>query len=144
MESKLVVSSIWEDEELFEISIFGSNGSFSGQADCYTTRDKIKQLGNTLESFPCSVNDQFEFTTRETEDLSFFSISGFCIDGAGHTLFAITIAHIESFTNVRNENYKVNFDLKVEPQAINIFGKLLLSVANEPLAKTKAVLKNAI
>ncbi len=51
MESQLVVSSIWEDESLFEISIFGSNGQFSGQADCYTNREEIDLLGKLLEKF---------------------------------------------------------------------------------------------
>ncbi|WP_412970795.1 hypothetical protein [Glaciecola sp. MF2-115] len=144
MESKIVISSIWEDEDLFEISIFGSNGSFSGQTDCYTTRDKIKELGKILEKFPISVKDKFKFATRPKEDLSYFSISGLCIDNSGHTLLAITIAHIETFTNTRNENYKVNFDLKVEPLAINTFGKHLMRLATETIAKTEAVLKNAI
>ncbi len=145
MESQLVVSSIiWEDESLFEISIFGSNGQFSGQADCYTNREEIDLLGKLLEKFPRNTKDEFEFKSRSTPDLSYFSIHAFCIDNSGHTMFAVTIAHIESFTNVRNENYKVNFDMKVEPQAICNFGMQLQRLAVNPLGKTKAVLKNAL
>ena len=144
MESHLAISSIWEDECLFEIRISGTNGAFAGRADCYTNRNEIEELGKLLEVFPKSVSDSFEFTTRSKADLSYFSVSGFCTDNSGHTLLAITIAHIESFTNVRNENYKVNFDLKVEPQAINSFGKQLRRIAKEPLGKTEAVLKTNI
>lgn len=144
MESQLVVSSIWEDESLFEISIFGSNGQFSGQADCYTNREEIEHLGRLLENFPRTTKDELEFKSRSTPDLSYFSIHAFCTDSSGHTMFAVTIAHIESFTNVRNESYKVNFDMKVEPQAICNFGIQLQRLAVNPLGKTKAVLKNAI
>ena len=144
MESQLVVSSIWEDESLFEISIFGSNGQFSGQADCYTNREEIEHLGRLLEKFPRTTQDELEFKSRSTPDLSYFSIHAFCTDSSGHTMFAVTIAHIESFTNVRNESYKVNFDMKVEPQAICNFGIQLQRIAVNPLGKTKAVLKNAI
>ena len=92
MESQLVVSSIiWEDESLFEISIFGSNGQFSGQADCYTNREEIDLLEKLLEKFPRNTKDEFEFKSRSTPDLSYFSIHAFCIDNSGHTMFAVTI-----------------------------------------------------
>ena len=143
MESKLVVSSIWEDEDLFEIRISGSNGTFAGKADCYTNRNEIEKLGMVMERFPSSVSDTFEFTTSPRPDISYFSVSGFCVDSAGHTLLSITIAHIEMFTNTRNEDYRVNFDLKVEPHAINMFGKQLQRIATEPLAKSEAILRNA-
>ncbi|MBN7818676.1 hypothetical protein [Bowmanella yangjiangensis] len=144
MESQLVLSSIWEDDSLFEVRISGSNSVFAGRADCYTNREEIEQLGKILEKFPTSVKDEFEFKSRSRPDLSYFSISGLCTDRSGHTLLLITIAHIESFTNSRNESYKVNFDLKVEPQAINLFGKQLQRIAVEPLAESEAVLKSAI
>jgi hypothetical protein len=144
MESKLVISSFWEDEDLFEIRIYGSNGSFAGEAECYTTRKQITELGRILETFPTSVRDTFEFATRSKPDHSYLSILGMCTDNSGHTLFAITIAHIESFSNTRNENYRVNFDLKIEPQAINTFGLQLQRIASEPLSRTEAVLKNTI
>ena len=64
MESQFVVSSIWEDESLFEISIFGSNGQFSGQADCYTNREEIDHLGKLLEKFPRNTNGVFQGSCR--------------------------------------------------------------------------------
>ncbi|GLS83748.1 hypothetical protein [Paraferrimonas haliotis] len=144
MESRIEISSIWEDECLFEIRINGTNGTFAGQADCYTSRNEIEKLGKILEKFPSSVTDTLEFASRAKPDLSYFSMSGFCTDSCGHTLLAITIAHIVSFTNVRDENYKVNFDLKVEPQSINHFGRQLQRIAEEPIGTTEAVLKSAM
>ncbi|GBL06357.1 hypothetical protein KUL10_37070 [Glaciecola sp. KUL10] len=144
MVNEIVVSSIWEDEDLFEVCVRGNNGSFSGQADCYTVREEINRLGELLETFPITVKDKFEFSSRAKDDLSFFKIAGMCTDNSGHTLLAITIAHIESFSNARNEDFRVNFDLKVEPQVINNFGKQLRQIAVEDIGKTEAVLRNAI
>ena len=140
MESNLVISSIWEDDSLFEIEVFGSNGQFAGSADCYTYREHLLTLAEILEVFPRSLSDSFEFSTGENDDLSYISISGLCIDGSGHTLLEIKIAHIVRSSNARTENYIAIFDLRVEPEAINQFGRLVRKVAIEPLGKTKAVL----
>lgn len=100
-------------------------------------------LGKRLEKFRRNIKDEFEFKSRTIPDLSFFSIQGFCTDNSGHTMFAITIAHIGSFTKARSENYKVNFDLKVEPHTVSNFGLELQRFAVTPLGKTKPVLKSA-
>jgi hypothetical protein len=143
MESKLVISSIWEDESLFEVKVFGSNGNFSGEAACYTNRENILELAEILEVFPQKLSDSFDFSTGKSYEISYFSISGFCTDGSGHTILAIEIAHIVSFTNSRTQNYKASFDFRAEPEGINQFGRQLRKVASEQLGKTKAVLNYA-
>ncbi|MDP2485697.1 hypothetical protein [Pseudoalteromonas marina] len=143
MESNVVISSIWEDESLFEVKVSGSNGKFTGEATCYTNRENILELAEILEVFPQKLSDSFNFSTGKNDGISYFSISGFRTDGSGHILLAIEIAHIVSFTNARTQNYKASFDLRAEPEGVNQFGRQLRKVACEPLGKTEAVLNNA-
>ena len=143
MESELVVSTIWEEDSLLELRVKGSSESFAGLVECYSNRKAILELGSVLEKFPKSVSDKFSFSTGEG-DYSHFNLSGCCIDGSGHTIVTVKIAHIEHYNHSRRQHDEVLFDLKMEPMAINNFGKALLKVASEPVGKTQAVLRNAI
>ena len=141
MESYLSIESIWEDDDLFEVRVSASNGDFSGQTNCYTNREEIEKLGLEIEGFPKQIGHEFTFSTSENDDMSFFTLRLRCIDGSGHILGRVKIAHIVTFSNAEKEKYLSEFDIKIEPSAIDTFSKAVKSLSKASLGEVKATLK---
>lgn len=140
MNAKLTLESIWEDSDLFEVKVKASNGTFSGQVTCYTNREMISDLASSLEGFPLNVGQKITFTTGESSKSSFFSLHFNCIDGSGHTVVRVKIAHILTMTNRAQQKYVAEFDLNIEPSAIDTFSRSLSSLAKAQIGQIKAVL----
>jgi hypothetical protein len=142
MNKKIEINSIWEDESLLEIKIFGSNGDFSGTANCYTNREKIIELGEMLNGFPKSLEDKVYFSTGESDTSSYFSLTLKILNGSGHIKARIKIAHIQTFTNTEQENYLSEFDLPLEPAAIDNFSKQLIVLSKSRIGECSATLQS--
>ena len=141
MKANLSIESIWEDEDLFEVRVKASNGLFSGSADCYTNRDEIAKLAESIQGFPKRIGQEVLFSTGGRDDISFFSLSFKCIDGSGHVIARIKVAHIDSYINAPQENYIAEFDIKVEASAIDVFVNSLKSLSKENIGQISATLQ---
>lgn len=142
MNKIIEIKSIWEDESLLEIKIFASNGIFSGAANCYTNRGKIKELGEMISGFPKSIEDKVDFTTGESDTSSFFSLSLKTLDGSGHIKVRVKIAHIQTFTNSEQENYLSEFDIPIEPAGIDNFSKQLIVLSKSNIGEYSATMQS--
>ena len=141
MEAHISIESIWEDEDLFEVRVNASNGLFSGQADCYTNRDEIAKLAESVEGFPVRIGQEVTFTTGESDSSSFVSLGFKCVDGSGHVVVRVKVAHIATYTNSDQEKYVSEFDIKVEASAIDAFVKAVKLLSKESLGEVKAILQ---
>ena len=140
MSNKIEIRSIWEDESLLEVNIEASNNLFSGTTNCYTNRDEIEELGNLLAGYPKSLNETVNFTTGESDDISFFSLIFKVINGSGHISVRVKVAHIQTYTNTEQENYLSEFDLFVEPAAIDVFASKLKALSKSSIGDITATL----
>lgn len=134
------ICSVWEDESLFEIRITATNGRFAGETCCYTLREEIRKLAQEIKGFPKSVTDQVYFSTYSTDHFSYFAIKFTCVDSSGHTSVRIKIAEIVTYSNASQVNNIAEFDIAVEPAAIDDFSNSLSELSKTPLGKVKAVL----
>lgn len=142
MKSVIEISSIWEDESLFEVKISASNGKFGGEARCYTLRDEIQKLAGEIKDFPKSITSQVEFSTYSGDDFSYFTMKFTCMDGSGHISVRIKIADIVTYSNAPQTNSIAEFNIAVESAAIDSFSAALRELSKAPVGTVKAVLKS--
>lgn len=140
MKRKIEITSIWEDPDLFEIQIIGSNGKFSGETNCYTQREEFAKLGKLLDEFELKVGNEVKYSTFHSSEFSYFTIIVRCIDITGLINVRTIIAHNLSISNAPNENYKVEFDFDIDPASLDRFAKEIQNVANSDLGKISAIL----
>ncbi|RNL64667.1 hypothetical protein [Zhongshania marina] len=140
MEQYLKIKSIWEDDSLFEVRVTASNGRFSGQADCYTNREHIGSLASLIEGFPTKVGQEVEFTTGESDDLSYFTLALKCIDGSGHITARVKVAHIVTYTNTPQEKDFAEFEFGIEASAIDTFVRNIKRLAKAKIGEINAKL----
>lgn len=140
MNNFLNLKSVWEDEDIFEVRVMSSNQKFSGEADCYTTRNDMKSLASLLTGFPKNISDQVSFTTVEGDDLSYFGVTFKCVNGLGHIKARVKIVHI--FERSFDERIKEvsEFEFGVEASAIDLFAKSVFKLANEKVGDVNAQL----
>jgi hypothetical protein len=139
MNKEIKITSIWEDINLLKVNIQGSNGLFSGNADCYTQRREINELGLLCEQFKLSLGNTVSFSTQITEGLSYFSFIIKCIDKTGLINVRTKIEHI-----MTNENYLVEFDFDVDPISLEDFGKSLRRLSKAEIGMFTAELQGKI
>lgn len=133
-------SSVWEDEDLFELEIRASNGRFTGRARCYTTRGQIAELASCIDRFPKSSSDAFGFSTHSGDFYSYFSLDFRCVDGRGGVVVRVKVADIVHFSNAPGTNDVVEFDLGVEPASIDNFVNELAALAQAKIGEKPAIL----
>jgi|APLak6261661892_1056031.scaffolds.fasta_scaffold93545_1 hypothetical protein len=140
MEHYLNIKSIWEDDDLFEIRVTASNSRFSGQADCYTNREHMGSLASLIDGFPKKMGQEVTFTTGESDDLSYFTISLKCIDHSGHVTARVKIAHIVTYSNAPQEKDIAEFQFGVEALAIDMFVRNIKRLATAQIGEVNATL----
>ena len=140
MKPKLEIASIWEDDDLFEVRITASNLYFSGTAECYTTREEIQSLATSLKDFPLENSQVVSFSTGENINNSFFNLQFKTTNASGHTAVRVKIMHIYS-SNLPKEISSSEFDLPVEPAAIDRFASSLNLLAIKPVGEIVAFIK---
>ncbi|RYY74193.1 MAG: hypothetical protein EOO52_15125 [Gammaproteobacteria bacterium] len=141
MERKIEIESVWEDDDLFEVKVFASNGSFSGLACCYTQREAILEFANSLSGFPKEQTQTVNFSTGENENFSYFSFSCKCTGKSWNIVARIKVAHIVVDSALPKKEYFSEFDLSIEPSAIDSFVSSLKSLAASEIGSVKAILK---
>ena len=134
------ISSVWEDEDLFEISIYASNSKFCGEARCYTTREEIRKLSEVIECFPRSPTSDIHFSTYSSDNFSYFSLHFLCIDGSGHIIVRVKVADILVSYNAYPVKNFAEFDIAVEPASIDIFSRGLSILSSAVIGDVTAVL----
>ncbi|HEY6093449.1 MAG TPA: hypothetical protein VIU93_00715 [Gallionellaceae bacterium] len=144
MKSVLEIKSIWEDADLFEVRVFASNGRFSGTADCYTQRDEMANLAKLIEGFPRTLDQKVNFTTGESDTFSYFSINLSCVDGSGHVRARIKVANNVTYSNAPAECDLAEFDMNLEPVAIDNFSATLKILAAAELKQARAILEGKV
>lgn len=136
----IYLSSVWEDEDLFELEIRASNGRFTGRACCYTTREQITELARCVDRFPKSTSDEFRFSTHAGNNFSYFSLDFRCVDGRGGVVVRVKVAAIVRFSNAPGTDDIVEFDLSVEPASIDNFANELAALAQAKIGEKPAIL----
>ncbi|WP_276680823.1 hypothetical protein [Thalassolituus oleivorans] len=141
MDPKISIESIWEDESVFEVKFQASSGGFAGIANCYTNRESIAELASSIEGFPKSIDQEVNFSSGESDNLSYFSLRFRCIDRSGHVSVRVKVAHIVTYTNKQKEFNVSEFDLAVEPAAVDLFSRSLETLSKAKLHEVKAELR---
>ena len=134
------LSSVWEDEDMYEVEIRASNGRFTGKARCYTTREQITELARCVDGFPKSTLHKFHFSTHSGDNFSYFDLNFRCVDGRGGVVVRVKVADIVRFSNAPGTNDIVEFDLGLEPAAIDNFAKDLFALAEAKIGEKSALL----
>lgn len=133
MEPRLELVAIWEDEDLFEVRVSASNGKFAGETCCYTLREEIAGLGGLLTGFPKGPAETFQFTSADAAN-SHFTLQGCCRDALGH--LSVRIKLVERWFSAS----QVEFELKVEPAAVDRFASALMHLSTAGVGEVSAVL----
>ncbi len=140
MNKSIAIKSIWEDSDLFEIKIKAFNGMFSGQADCYTTREEMEKLAKDLQGFPKSINDEYEFSTGPNENFSTFSLKFACINKSGHIVVEIRISEKIIYSNIPNVDNFAKFRMPIEAAGIDVFSGQIEYLSKSEIGKVVAEL----
>lgn len=140
MHPAITITSVWEDDDLFEVAIRACNNKFCGEACCYTTRDDIRKLSEAIDRFPKSTADEVRFSTHSSDNFSHFSFHFLCTDGLGHVVVRVKVADIVIYSNALPDNNIAEFDLVVEPAAIDTFSSELSKLSKAKIGDAMAVL----
>jgi len=133
-------SSVWEDDDLFQVEICAGNGRFAGTARCYTTREQFTELARGVDGFPKSTSDAFHFYTHSGDNFSYFGFNFRCVDGRGGVVVRVKVADIVRFSNCLGTDDIVEFDLGVEPASIDNFANELFALAKAAIGENPAIL----
>jgi hypothetical protein len=138
MSNKIEITSVWEDDDLFEVKIMASNGDFSGGEKCYAQRKELIDLAAFLEGFPKSIDHKVNYV-EESENFSFFTLVFSC-NSSWKVSVRVKIAQIIVYTNAPKVHNVVEFDMAIEPAAIDAFVSSLRVLAGADIGTAKAVL----
>ena len=126
LKSFLKIETEYVDGTLF-LEIVGSNCCFMGETNVFAKNELLIDFSNKLTDFPKNINDLifFELGTKEWND-SYFSIKFYPTDSISHIGVQIIM---ETEKHVRDEEkYKIQFEIIVEPNAIDEFRKALFYI----------------
>lgn len=140
MRAGIEISSVWEDVDLFEVSVRASNGKFRGEATCYTTRLEIEKLSESIAGFPKSTRDDVRFSTFLNNDNSYFTLQFICVDSSGHVAVLVKVADLRCYSNARPDRNVAEFELEIEPAAIDRFSAELARLSSANIGDVTAVL----
>ena len=137
MNNKLEITSVWEDDDLFRVKVNASNADFSGAAECYAQRKELMELALSLQGFPKSTEDKVNYLA-ESQNFSFFTLVFSCRSNWKVNL-RIKVANIV-ISNAPKVHNVVEFDMAIEPAAIDSFVSSLKVLAIAEIGTVKAVL----
>jgi hypothetical protein len=126
MEPGLQVKYLWHDIDVVEVSIFASNGKFSGAAQGYIDHDALRNAASILEGFPASSTDTRELRLGNM-DPQFAgggaSLRLFCSGRSGHSVIEVRVVDAEqTVTNLwTRPAQSAHFFADVEAAAIDDF-----------------------
>ena len=135
MDAFLEIRRIWEDEDLVELNIEASNGSFHGETQVYTTREEIKEWVEGLRGFPTSEAHEVIFSTGEKESYVYAYLRSYTFSGMGKSAMRIILESNVPTEYRKEEKNKVELELRFEPAALDRFIPSLERVSEELGAK---------
>jgi hypothetical protein len=135
MEPGIKLSVIWNDADMVELEIAGSNGMFAGVTRSYDNPDAAIEAANVLRGFPSNGSDVREIRLGQFMPNVFrggANLRFFCMDAAGHTA-----AEVEIQSDERDgPRHSVRFLLAIEPAAIDIFVQQLQELQEDIYGKS--------
>ena len=140
MNRGISIKSIWEDEPLFEVKVSGSNGTFSGEANCYTLRSEISKFAESISGYPASLDHTVNFSSGPSDTHSYFECSFSPTHLTAHFKVRVKIVHIVVYTNRPREHAITEFDFNIEAAAVDRFTNSLRAVAGGVLGEAEAIL----
>ncbi|MFC4162971.1 hypothetical protein ACFOWU_04850 [Epilithonimonas zeae] len=129
LKSFLKIEIKYWDGSIF-LEICASNTYFMGETLVFAEDKELIDFSNKLLEFPKNHNDNvfFELGRKELND-SYFSINFYSADSISHIGVQITM---ETEMHLREqEKYKVQFEIIVEPNAIDEFRKSIYSITQK-------------
>jgi hypothetical protein len=119
-----------KDEQLFELKVTASNGSYFGTTDVYDTPETILKFAETLIGFP-QENSDLLYETGFKNEYSSFSMHFYRIDKAGQ--FAVEVNLEDNIkTAFKHElKSKIRVEIIIELKAIQKFQKDLSRLASK-------------
>jgi hypothetical protein len=142
MNDKLEIYSVLEDDDFFQVNMSATKGLFSGATRCYNQRRSLMELAKSLEGFPKSPDHIVNYS-NEQENFSFFTLI-FSSNPAWKVNVRVKIANIISYSNAPKVHDWVEFDMAVEPAAIDSFVASLKVLATAEIGTTTAVLHSKL
>lgn len=123
----LEIKIIYVDDILIELKIKGSNEFFQGETMVYTNTDLLSKFANDLKDYPKNKKCIFFELGKENSNSSYFSVNFYPADSLSHIGTKIVL---ESETGYRIEDKnKIQFEIIVEPNAIDNFRKAIYHIA---------------
>ena len=133
VESRIrVVRTPYEEPDSTYITIFASNGLFSGETDLYCAVDDLMEIGQALARFPTKVPDEYQFIYGSANPADrfyrFLLIRARTVNLAGHCAL-----HFEFDLNQDEPNEgRASFSLPVEPWALEELGRQFQELHGDP------------
>jgi len=94
MDRGIEMTVIWFDDDLIELRVRASNGTFSGEADAYVSHSVSTDLARVLRGFPADINDgrEFELGTFDPQCAGGGARFRFrCLDRKGHASVEVNL-----------------------------------------------------
>lgn len=121
--SELVVEAVYDDNDLLELRVAVSNGSFSGRTSVYVELDALARCAALLKGFPAPAQDERVVEWGDSDMSS--SLGGVkfrfaCIDASGHACVWAELRSSDSLGDVMPQQ-TVRLSLPIEAAAVDRF-----------------------
>lgn len=117
------------DGELIELQINGSNCYYKGETNVYVTDSSLINFSNQLIDFPKYEKNIFYEFGEKNSKFSYFSISFYPADSLSHIGVQVIMETEVGFRE--KDKCKTQFEILVEPNAIDEFIKAITQIANK-------------
>lgn len=124
---KLILEVIWKDDDMFELQITASNGSFCGVTRVYEVPDSLLSFVYELKGFPFG-KSSLMYNCGEKSGRSYFGMRFYKIGETGVCGVQLTLESDVFNEHREEEKDRLTMELIVEPAAIDIFYKELKSM----------------
>ena len=144
---QLSIEIVYQDSDLLQIMVKGSNGRYSGSTLLYLSADgrELTDFGQRMQGFPKSFDqvEEMEFgaTKRYQEEVkkmqesdprirpesAFLGLRFHCIDRLDHSGVEVAL-HEDSWSQREQAIGNVRFELRFEPAQLDRFAKELIDL----------------
>jgi hypothetical protein len=107
----------WSDDDIIEVTVYASNGAFSGTADIYVAHGQLSAMATELAGFPLHANDKRAFTLGTFDPKCAgggVSMVFRCTDRSGHACADIVMESAD-------QTQSVTLSVPVVPHAVDRF-----------------------
>ena len=118
-----------DQDDFSAFTITGSNTQFSGTIDIYEDSQLLADFANSLTDFPKYEKKLFFEMGHQDSTLSYFSISLYPAQSLSH--IGVQITMVTDVTFRAEDQCKIQFEIIVEPHAIDEFRKALYQISRK-------------